>query len=45
VSGSANPPNSVRLVETCERAALRRNLIDSAADIQLDWAYGGIASC
>ena len=40
VAGSANSSNSVRLVETCERAGTPAHLIDSAADIQLDWLTG-----
>ena len=40
VAGSANSSNSVRLVETCERAGTPAHLIDSAADIQLGWLTG-----
>ena len=40
VAGSANSSNSVRLVETCERAGTPAHLIDSAADIELDWLTG-----
>jgi 4-hydroxy-3-methylbut-2-en-1-yl diphosphate reductase len=40
VAGSANSSNSVRLVETCERAGTPAHLIDGAADIQLDWLTG-----
>src|SRR6266566_2569757 len=40
VAGSANSSNSVRLVETCERIGTPAHLIDSAADIQLDWLTG-----
>ncbi|MGD0608970.1 MAG: 4-hydroxy-3-methylbut-2-enyl diphosphate reductase [Streptosporangiaceae bacterium] len=40
VAGSANSSNSVRLVETCERAGTPAYLIDSAADIQLSWLTG-----
>jgi 4-hydroxy-3-methylbut-2-enyl diphosphate reductase len=40
VAGSANSSNSVRLVETCERAGTPAHLIDSVADIQLDWLKG-----
>jgi 4-hydroxy-3-methylbut-2-en-1-yl diphosphate reductase len=37
VAGSANSSNSVRLVETCERAGTPAYLIDGAEDIRLDW--------
>ncbi len=40
VAGSANSSNSVRLVETCERAGTPAHLIDGAADIQLSWLTG-----
>jgi len=40
VAGSANSSNSVRLVETCERAGTPAHLIDGAADIQLGWLTG-----
>jgi 4-hydroxy-3-methylbut-2-en-1-yl diphosphate reductase len=40
VAGSANSSNSVRLVETCERAGTPAHLIDSAADIELSWLTG-----
>jgi 4-hydroxy-3-methylbut-2-en-1-yl diphosphate reductase len=40
VAGSANSSNSVRLVETCERAGTPAYLIDGAEDIRLDWLAG-----
>jgi 4-hydroxy-3-methylbut-2-en-1-yl diphosphate reductase len=40
VAGSKNSSNSVRLVETCERAGTPAYLIDGAEDIQLDWLAG-----
>jgi 4-hydroxy-3-methylbut-2-enyl diphosphate reductase len=40
VAGSANSSNSVRLVETCERAGTPAYLIDGASDIQLSWLAG-----
>src|SRR6201999_562920 len=40
VAGSANSSNSVRLVETCERAGTPAYLIDGAEDIQLSWLAG-----
>jgi 4-hydroxy-3-methylbut-2-enyl diphosphate reductase len=40
VAGSKNSSNSVRLVETCERAGTPAHLIDGAEDIQLDWLAG-----
>ncbi len=40
VAGSANSSNSVRLVETCERAGTPAYLIDGAEDIQLGWLAG-----
>jgi 4-hydroxy-3-methylbut-2-en-1-yl diphosphate reductase len=40
VAGSKNSSNSVRLVETCERAGTPAHLIDGASDIQLDWLAG-----
>ena len=40
VAGSTNSSNSVRLVETCERAGTPAYLIDDASDIQLSWLTG-----
>jgi 4-hydroxy-3-methylbut-2-enyl diphosphate reductase len=40
VAGSANSSNSVRLVETCERAGTPAHLLDGAEDIQLGWLTG-----
>jgi 4-hydroxy-3-methylbut-2-enyl diphosphate reductase len=40
VAGSKNSSNSVRLVETCERAGTPARLIDGAEDIQLGWLAG-----
>jgi 4-hydroxy-3-methylbut-2-en-1-yl diphosphate reductase len=40
VAGSANSSNSVRLVETCERAGTPAYLIDGAEDIELGWLAG-----
>jgi len=40
VAGSANSSNSVRLVETAERAGTPAHLIDGPSDIQLDWLAG-----
>jgi len=40
VAGSANSSNSVRLVETAERAGTPAYLIDGPPDIQLDWLAG-----
>ena len=40
VAGSANSSNSLRLVETAERAGTPAYLIDGAADIQLGWLAG-----
>jgi 4-hydroxy-3-methylbut-2-enyl diphosphate reductase len=40
VAGSANSSNSVRLVETCQRAGTPAYLIDGAEDIQLGWLAG-----
>jgi 4-hydroxy-3-methylbut-2-en-1-yl diphosphate reductase len=40
VAGSTNSSNSVRLVETCERAGTPAYLIDGAEDIRLDWLAG-----
>jgi 4-hydroxy-3-methylbut-2-enyl diphosphate reductase len=40
VAGSANSSNSVRLVETAERAGTPAHLIDSPADIELGWLAG-----
>jgi len=37
VAGSANSSNSVRLVETAERAGTPAHLIDGPSDIQLGW--------
>ena len=37
VVGSANSSNSLRLVETAQRAGTRAYLIDSAEDIELGW--------
>ena len=42
VAGSANSSNSVRLVETCERAGTPAHLIDGAEDIQLELADRGV---
>ena len=40
VAGSANSSNSVRLVETAERAGTPAHLIDGPADIELGWLAG-----
>jgi 4-hydroxy-3-methylbut-2-enyl diphosphate reductase len=40
VAGSANSSNSVRLVETAERAGTPAHLIDGPSDIQLGWLDG-----
>ncbi|HZE18086.1 MAG TPA: 4-hydroxy-3-methylbut-2-enyl diphosphate reductase, partial [Mycobacterium sp.] len=40
VAGSANSSNSVRLVETAQRAGTPAHLIDSPADIELGWLTG-----
>jgi 4-hydroxy-3-methylbut-2-en-1-yl diphosphate reductase len=40
VAGSANSSNSVRLVETAERAGTPAHLIDGPSDIQLSWLDG-----
>ena len=40
VAGSANSSNSVRLVETAQRAGTPAHLIDGPSDIQLDWLTG-----
>jgi 4-hydroxy-3-methylbut-2-en-1-yl diphosphate reductase len=40
VAGSANSSNSVRLVETAQRAGAAAHLIDSPADIELGWLAG-----
>src|SRR5262249_57658569 len=40
VAGSANSSNSVRLVETAERAGTPAHLIDGPSDIQLGWLAG-----
>jgi 4-hydroxy-3-methylbut-2-enyl diphosphate reductase len=40
VAGSANSSNSVRLVETAQRAGTRAHLIDGPRDIQLGWLAG-----
>jgi 4-hydroxy-3-methylbut-2-en-1-yl diphosphate reductase len=40
VAGSKNSSNSVRLVETCERAGTPAHLIDGASDIRLEWLAG-----
>jgi len=40
VAGSANSSNSVRLVETAQRAGTPAHLIDGPSDIQLDWLAG-----
>jgi 4-hydroxy-3-methylbut-2-enyl diphosphate reductase len=40
VAGSANSSNSVRLVETCQRAGTPAYLIDGATDIELGWLTG-----
>jgi 4-hydroxy-3-methylbut-2-enyl diphosphate reductase len=40
VAGSANSSNSLRLVETAERAATPAHLIDDAGGIELGWLAG-----
>jgi 4-hydroxy-3-methylbut-2-enyl diphosphate reductase len=40
VAGSKNSSNSVRLVETAERAGTPAYLIDGASDIELSWLSG-----
>jgi 4-hydroxy-3-methylbut-2-enyl diphosphate reductase len=40
VAGSANSSNSLRLVETAERAGTPAHLIDDAEDIELGWLVG-----
>ena len=40
VAGSANSSNSVRLVETAQRAGVPAHLIDGPADIELGWLAG-----
>ena len=40
VAGSANSSNSLRLVETAERAGVPAHLIDGPADIELGWVAG-----
>jgi 4-hydroxy-3-methylbut-2-en-1-yl diphosphate reductase len=40
VAGSANSSNSLRLVETAERAGAAAYLVDRAEDIQLGWLAG-----
>jgi len=40
VAGSSNSSNSLRLVETAERAGVPAHLIDGPADIQLGWLAG-----
>ncbi len=40
VAGSANSSNSVRLVETAQRAGTPAHLIDSPSDIELGWLAG-----
>jgi 4-hydroxy-3-methylbut-2-enyl diphosphate reductase len=40
VAGSANSSNSVRLVETAERAGTAARLIDGPEDIELGWLAG-----
>jgi len=40
VAGSANSSNSLRLVETAERAGTPAHLIDDAGDIELGWLAG-----
>ena len=40
VAGSANSSNSVRLVETAQRAGTPAYLIDSPSDIELGWLAG-----
>jgi 4-hydroxy-3-methylbut-2-en-1-yl diphosphate reductase len=40
VAGSANSSNSLRLVETSQRAGTRAYLVDAAEDIELGWLAG-----
>ncbi len=40
VAGSANSSNSLRLVETAQRAGTPAYLVDSAAEIELGWLAG-----
>ena len=40
VAGSANSSNSLRLVETAQRAGTAAYLVDSAQDIELGWLAG-----
>ncbi|HEY7144619.1 MAG TPA: 4-hydroxy-3-methylbut-2-enyl diphosphate reductase [Streptosporangiaceae bacterium] len=40
VAGSANSSNSVRLVETAQRAGVPAHLIDGPEDIELSWLAG-----
>ncbi len=40
VAGSANSSNSLRLVETAQRAGTPAYLVDSAQDIELSWLVG-----
>ena len=40
VVGSANSSNSLRLVETAERAGTTAHLVDNAEDIELGWLAG-----
>jgi 4-hydroxy-3-methylbut-2-enyl diphosphate reductase len=40
VAGSANSSNSVRLVETAQRAGIPAHLIDGPSDIELGWLAG-----
>jgi 4-hydroxy-3-methylbut-2-en-1-yl diphosphate reductase len=40
VAGSANSSNSVRLVETAQRAGTTAYLIDGPSDIELSWLAG-----
>ncbi len=40
VAGSPNSSNSVRLVETAQRAGTPAYLVDSTEDIELDWLVG-----
>ncbi|HYB86068.1 MAG TPA: 4-hydroxy-3-methylbut-2-enyl diphosphate reductase [Streptosporangiaceae bacterium] len=40
VAGSANSSNSLRLVETAERAGVPAHLIDGPGDIELGWLAG-----
>jgi 4-hydroxy-3-methylbut-2-en-1-yl diphosphate reductase len=40
VAGSANSSNSLRLVETAERAGVAAHLIDGPGDIELGWLAG-----